>query len=351
MANLKGDTSIGTVTFDTDNGSVVMGGNRLEQVDEPLVLSDGATKNYVDSEISTIELTPGPQGPAGPQGVPGDDGAAGATGPQGPQGVKGDTGANGATGPQGPEGPTAVSTDADNQAELGSDSKIYVPGQIETFPDNSWNVIACGLRNYGAPGYWAPITSGNHYPIGIDSVVTTDTIITINYAKDAGGVTTFLACTDESMAKDGWHVGGSIGYNIANLSFGNSKNVFSGRLDYTGPNWVTYGDVTSYEWDVNILRITHPYLATAEGESWEGDMINNRSATVGAYLHAHTGSTIEVKFFNYQTGAIYSSPNTSMDLRFTRNRSQTSTSYNPKHIGLGSTDNLWIWAAHPRLEP
>ena len=43
-------------------------------------LSAYATKNYVDSEIDKIELTPGPQGPKGEQG------------PEGPQGPKGDDG-------------------------------------------------------------------------------------------------------------------------------------------------------------------------------------------------------------------------------------------------------------------
>src|SRR5215467_4556604 len=44
--------------------------------------------------------------------------------PGGPQGI---------TGLQGPSGPNAVSADAGNQAKLGSDSLIYVPGGINGF--------------------------------------------------------------------------------------------------------------------------------------------------------------------------------------------------------------------------
>jgi hypothetical protein len=44
------------------------------------------TKTYVDNEIATISLTPGPEGPAGPQGP---QGIQGALGPQGPQGEPG----------------------------------------------------------------------------------------------------------------------------------------------------------------------------------------------------------------------------------------------------------------------
>jgi hypothetical protein len=49
-------------------------------------------------------------------------------GPEGPQGAQGETGATGATGPA---GPTAVSTDANNMATLGTDSKIYV-GEVSS---------------------------------------------------------------------------------------------------------------------------------------------------------------------------------------------------------------------------
>ena len=74
------------------------------------------TKTYVDGQISTISLTPGPKGDKGdkgdtgargPQGLKGDTGLQGPKGDKGIQGIqgpKGDTGARGATGPQGPKG-------------------------------------------------------------------------------------------------------------------------------------------------------------------------------------------------------------------------------------------------------
>lgn len=70
-----------------------------------------ATKKNVDDAIDNIELLEGPEGPEGPQGIQGD---------------KGDTG------DQGLPGPTAVSTDADNYATLGTDNKIYVPTPVDT---------------------------------------------------------------------------------------------------------------------------------------------------------------------------------------------------------------------------
>ena len=70
----------------------------------------------VVTEVSKIEVPPGPQGPEGPQGEPGSSGRQGPRGDQGPvgregprgdtgpQGERGDTGSPGAMGPPGPPG-------------------------------------------------------------------------------------------------------------------------------------------------------------------------------------------------------------------------------------------------------
>jgi hypothetical protein len=81
---------------DTMTGYLTLAGNPVNNL-------HAATKSYVDSSISTIALTPGPQGP---QGATGPQGPQGATGPQGPQGPQGATTVQvGPTGPQGPQGP------------------------------------------------------------------------------------------------------------------------------------------------------------------------------------------------------------------------------------------------------
>ena len=74
-------------------------------------------KAYVDKQISTIELTPGPkgdkgdpgvqgvQGPKGDKGDKGDQGEQGPKGDQGERGLQGNKGDKGDQGEQGPEGP------------------------------------------------------------------------------------------------------------------------------------------------------------------------------------------------------------------------------------------------------
>jgi hypothetical protein len=72
----------------------------------------------------------GPAGPQGPQGAQGSQGPQGLAGPQGPQGNVGPQGIPGTAGPTGPPGPSAVSTDPNNLATLGSDSLISVPASV-----------------------------------------------------------------------------------------------------------------------------------------------------------------------------------------------------------------------------
>lgn len=58
-------------------------------------LSDYATITYVNQEINTIELTPGPEGPQGPKGDKGDKGEQGPKGDKGEQGIQGPAGKDG----------------------------------------------------------------------------------------------------------------------------------------------------------------------------------------------------------------------------------------------------------------
>ena len=61
--------------------------NLLKEVNEKI--NQKTTKEYVDGEISKIELTQGPAGPQGEVGPQGPQGEQGLQGPAGPQGEKG----------------------------------------------------------------------------------------------------------------------------------------------------------------------------------------------------------------------------------------------------------------------
>ena len=75
LSQLQNDTSYVTEDYVTNAiANAQLGG------DGEVDLSAYATKNYVDSEIDKIELTPGPKGEQGPKGETGEQGPAGADG-------------------------------------------------------------------------------------------------------------------------------------------------------------------------------------------------------------------------------------------------------------------------------
>ena len=80
--------------------------NLLKEVNEKI--NQKTTKEYVDGEISKIELTQGPAGPQGEVGPQGPKGEKGEVGPAGPQGEQGLQGLQGPAGPQGEKGADAV---------------------------------------------------------------------------------------------------------------------------------------------------------------------------------------------------------------------------------------------------
>ena len=73
-------------TVSDNNVLVVETNDETCKVTKENLLKGLATETFVGSEISKIELTPGPQGPKGDKGDPGE------TGPKGPKGDKGDPG-------------------------------------------------------------------------------------------------------------------------------------------------------------------------------------------------------------------------------------------------------------------
>lgn len=86
-------------------------------------LSEKASKDYVDSSISTISLTPGPKGDTGEQGPQGERGLQGEPGEKGDQGIqgeKGDPGEKGDTGLQGPKGATGEQGPAGPKGDTGA---------------------------------------------------------------------------------------------------------------------------------------------------------------------------------------------------------------------------------------
>ncbi len=81
----------------------------------------------LQTQVDTIELTPGPQGEQGPTGA---DGATGATGPQGEEGIPGSNGSDGNDGAQGPQGSEGPQGPAGNDGADGVAGADGAPGAV-----------------------------------------------------------------------------------------------------------------------------------------------------------------------------------------------------------------------------
>ena len=167
-------TNLATETFVTQKiaEASLSGGN----VD----LSGYATIDYVGSEISKIELTPGPQGPKGDKGDPGttgpkgDKGDPGTTGPKGDkgdtgeQGPQGERGLQGEQGPQGEPGVTSWNDLEDKPTDLAT--KTYVNQKIAGAQLGSGNSTASIFSGLKATFYGDSLTESNyHYTKGYHS--------------------------------------------------------------------------------------------------------------------------------------------------------------------------------------
>ena len=89
--------------------------------------------NTVAADLTTIELTPGPQGNDGADGEVGASGADGAQGPIGPTGPIGVTGVSGPTGPTGPTGTDGVGIAqtlniSNDTIFISGGNYIFIPG-------------------------------------------------------------------------------------------------------------------------------------------------------------------------------------------------------------------------------
>ena len=155
-------TNLATETFVTQKiaEASLSGGN----VD----LSGYATIDYVGSEISKIELTPGPQGPKGDKGDPGTTGPKGDKGDPGTTGPKGDKGDTGEQGPQGEPGVTSWNDLEDKPTDLAT--KTYVNQKIADAQLGSGNSTASIFSGLKATFYGDSLTESNyHYTKGYHS--------------------------------------------------------------------------------------------------------------------------------------------------------------------------------------
>jgi hypothetical protein len=139
------------------------------------------------------------QGLQGPTGAAGSDGADGATGPQGDQG---------------PPGPSSVSTDAGNEATLGSDQLIYVPNFALDGTE-----LGAGVQNEA---------SAQPLPLGVWT-----SIVSVNFVKPAEWVTYDVVVQGEALIIEASGGVGQVRTNLGSSGGAGIRNIPPTAATYT----------------------------------------------------------------------------------------------------------------------
>lgn len=140
--------------------------------------------------------------------------------------------------------------------ELGKKANVATTPQT-AFPVG---MIMGAIRNDG--NGWYAIDDANHTPSFIDSVTTTNQMISVHYnSLGATESTTFIVVPDETLAKAGFHVGASVGLDASHIMLSQSGKTYSDYVWFDGSDWrQSDGVFSSVTWDSGILTITHPTI-------------------------------------------------------------------------------------------
>ena len=270
---------------------------------EPTGDYNPATKKYVDSQISTVELTPGPKGDKGdpftyadftPEQLAGLKGEKGDPGEQGLQGIQGPKGDTGEQGPQGLQGPKGDKGDPGEQGlqgiqgpkgDDGLTTQVRVNGTTYTQVD--------GLITL--PDYPADVGASSHTHANKDILDTITADKVTNWDNKLDSIPAEYITETELNAK---------GYLTEHQDISGKANVsgqvFTGTVEapvvkatsyFFTPALVNEGDLTSYYHRLNLGYRSHDYW---EFHEYGGDYRfykNTAGTDAGKSLIANITST------------------------------------------------------------
>lgn len=293
----------------------------------------------------------GVQGEPGPRGVPGADGARGPEGPRGPQGIQGQKGNKGDPGPQGDSATPAeiqnITADALQAPGAVRDAfndalRHYGVPKAEGSPGA--RLVFGAIRNYGSGGgYWQPIDDSGHDPVGIASVTTTEDRITITSTPvDNGTIVggSLIAVTDETLAKNGYFVGGSGGGGTTHLMLGRNKSI-GDRVTWNGSSFqLDNGADFTLEWNSPSLTLHHEWFHGGGGVNinWQGTASSGQFVTPA--IVAEVADRTIVQFFD-ASGTRITSPHAGCRFYFTRYDTVPSGGIDPRKVDH-SSGNIWF---------
>ena len=308
-ANLAADAGAlsGIITSITSINSNVSAANAA------IITANLNLKNYVDNQISTISLTPGPQGiqgiqgnvgPQGIQGIQGNVGAQGATGPQGIQGntgpqgsqgiqgnvgAQGDKGDRGDRGDQGPKGDTGDQGPKGDQGPQGEPGSSANTGDLAFVSDAMYNLAGVIVENADLT---TPATASLILPANGATGTGSDVQLNNSYSDVVIGTGTGSTLTNFwTFGTDGkltlpntWRIGASSSTFISNDGFANNNDLWmSGRdavyisngVDADYRQWMFSGNIIQLPNDGDIVRWNGSELVSVLGGNGTTANISN----------------------------------------------------------------------------
>jgi len=212
---------------------------------------------------------------------------------------------------------------------------------------HQYKFLAGVIRNDGAAaGYWQLLPeSTNHRPINIDSIVSYDNKIRIQYSALAAGMTiAFFAAPDETLAQEGIIMGTSVTPTYTDIKISQTAREMSDYVSYNGTSWVSQDGVfTGITFSAGTLTLNHASIPLAAQYSV------NTTPRGGTYNYpvsggsSPTGSTKVVLEVRDQAGTLITTPNTNM--RVYVSHGGGTRDINPLLMDTVAypLSNIWLW--------
>ena len=132
---------------------------------------------------------------------------------------------------------------------------------IKGNPSVKYEIVGFALRNYGTIGApdWQFISDSIHGPTNAASVSVVNGRIRVSFGKTYGVITTLVAATDETMGRQGFQVGASVGTSFADIEVSNRMQGYVNTATGTVTAHAHWGSSITGSVEANgRVRITHP---------------------------------------------------------------------------------------------
>ena len=143
---------------------------------------------------------------------------------------------------------------------------------------------------------WSFIEDDIHSKLNSATVTQTSTGVELNYGFTAKKILSFVACTDETLAKDGYFIGSSVGTNKSIIELSRQYDNVFGVIKNNGNYYIDSSSnrgLTSVTWDNNskTLTINHNNVAGFGGN------VESRYNNVDVKVKSMGNNNLTLQFF------------------------------------------------------